>query len=259
MATKGTVATLRLTRDWADRRFRNVIFGTPVTWRKFDLINELARIHGYRSVLEISTSGSGYSYDQFDQSRFNIRRRLSYLTPNDWTDGEPVDYRSPDHDTSECLRQIRAQGLSFDVVFVDGCHEYECTRRDLQDALNLVNDNGIIVLHDCLPQSQAECAPVRGNLEWWLGLSYKAYLDILMARSDLWYCTVDTDLGCGMIRSNQKTRHYKRAIDGDDACIRAWRNVGDNYDLAFHLYERNRDALMNVVTVNRFLSGERKA
>jgi hypothetical protein len=258
MATEGAVATLRFTRDWVGRRLQRV--GTPRTWQKFDLINELARIHGYRSLLQISTSRSCYAYGQRDQSRFDICRRLSYSTPDHWTDGEPVDYRSSDHDTSECLRQIRAQGLSFDIVFVDACHEYECSRRDIQDALNLVNDNGIIVLHDCLPDSQANCPPFRGDLaSWWLGVTYKAYLDVLIARKDLWYCTVDTDVGCGMIRSKRKTRHYKRTIDVDEACIHAWRSTGDNYDAAFQIYERNRDALMNVVTVNRFLGAERQS
>jgi hypothetical protein len=131
MATEGAVATLRFTRDWVGRQFHRARFETPRTWQKFDLINELARIHGYRSLLQISTSRSCYAYGQRDQSRFDVCRRLSYFTPDDWTDGEPVDYRCSDHDTSECLRQIRAQGLSFDIVFVDACHEYECSRREL--------------------------------------------------------------------------------------------------------------------------------
>ena len=90
-------------------------------------------------------------------------------------------------------------------------------------------------------------------------MTYKAYLDVLIARDDLWYCTVETDTGCGMIRSNQKTRYYKRAIDRDEACIRAWRNAGNNYDAAFQIYEQNRDTLMNVVTVNKFLIAERQS
>jgi hypothetical protein len=258
MATEGAAATLRFSSEWIRRRFRHTIFGPPPPqkWLKFHLMNELARIHGYRSILEISTARSGYAYHQLNRSRFDVCRRLSYLTPDDWTDGAPVDYRSCDRDTSECLRQIRAQGLRFDIVFVDACHEYESTRRDMQDAINLVNDNGIIVLHDCLPESEASCTPSRGDSVWWYGVTYKAYLDVLMARKDLWYCTVDTDVGCGMIRSNRKTRLYKRAIDGDKACIRAWRNVGDNYNAAFRIYDRNRDALMNVVTVNEFLTAE---
>lgn len=256
MATEGAVATMRFVNDRLSRR----LFGTPQTWRKYDLINELARIHGYRSFLEISTSRSGYSYCDRDQSRFDVCRRLSYLTPDDWTDGEPVDYRCSDHDSSECLRQIQVQGLSFDIVFVDGCHEYECSRRDIEAALNLVNDNGVIVLHDCLPHNKANCPPFRGDMaSWWLGVTYKAYIDALIARNNLWYCTVDTDVGCGMIRSIQKTRRYKRIVEADEVCIHAWRSAGDNYDAVYQIYERNRNGLMNVVTVGNFLRAERQS
>ena len=222
-------------------------------------MNELARIHGYRSILEISTARSGYNYDRLDRSRFEVCRRLSYLTPDDWADGAPIDYRSCDRDTSECLRQIRVQGLRFDIVFVDACHEYESTRGDMQDALDLVTDNGVIVMHDCLPDDAAICTPTRGDLSGWYGVTYKAYLDTLLARTDLWYCTVDTDSGCGMISSNRKTSLYKHAIDGDETRIRAWRDVSDNYDAAFRLYERDKNALMNVVTVNEFLTAELRA
>jgi hypothetical protein len=260
IATRGARATLRFARSLVIGRFRHAILGEPLTWMKFDLINELARIHGYRSILEISTAHSGHTYNKRDRTRFDVCRRLSYLTPDDWTDGEPVDYRCSDHDTSDCVRQIRAEGLRFDIVFVDACHEYECSSRDIQDALDLVNDNGVVVLHDCLPDSQANCPPFRGDLVWrWLGVTYKAYLDVLIARNDLWYCTVETDEGCGVIRSSQESRQYKRAINGDEACFSAWRNVGDNYDAAFQIYEESRNSLMNVVTVNKFLIAERKA
>ena len=256
MATEGAVATLRFL--WLAISALIIAFRSFNNWRKFHLIHELAHIHGYRSMLEISTAKSGFTYALIDRSRFDVCRRLSYLTPDDWTDGAPVDYRSCDRDTSECLRQIRAQGLRFDVVFLEACHEYKSTRRDMQDALSLVNDNGIIVLHDCLPDSEALSTPSRADLEGWYGVTYKAYLDVLTAHNDLWYCTVNTDCGCGMIRSNQKTRLYKRAIDGDEACLRAWRNVGDNYATAYRIYDRNRNALMNVVTVNEFLTAERQ-
>jgi len=237
-------------------RLRQALSGR--SWRKFHLISELARIHGYRSVLEISTARSGYTYDRLDQSRFDVCRRLSYLTPDDWTDGAPVDYRCSDRDTSECLRQIRGQGLGFDIVFVDACHEYDSTCRDMEDALSLLNPNGVVVLHDCLPNDESHCTLSRGDLVGWFGVTYKAYLDALLARKDLWYCTVDTDFGCGMVRLTQKTPLYRRAIDGDEICIREWRNVGDNYHAAYQLYERNRANLMNVVTVKDFLMAERQ-
>jgi hypothetical protein len=150
--------------------------------------------------------------------------------------------------------------LRFDIVFLDACHEYDCSHRDLQTALNLVNDDGIIVVHDCLPENRVGCAPFRGDIVGgWFGVTYKAYLDVLMARDDLWYCTVDTDVGCGMIRSTQKTDLYKRAIDSSEACIREWCNVGDDYSAAYQVFERNRNVLMNVVPVGVFLNAERQS
>jgi hypothetical protein len=270
IATEGTASTLRFvgtewlgrqffTHEWIGWRFRHAIFGRRY-WRKFHLIHELAHIHGYRTILEISTAKSGLTYGLLDQTRFDVCKRLSYLTADDWTDGAPVDYRSCDHDTSDCLSEIQTKGQRFDIVFVDACHEYECSLRDIYDAINLVNDHGIIVLHDCLPDSEALCTPYRGDLEDWYGVTYKAYLDVLTARNDLWYCTVDADYGCGMIRRNRKTRLYKRAIDGDESSHSAWRSAGNNnnYIAAYHVYDRNRDALMNVVTVHEFLTAERK-
>ncbi len=260
IATEGAAATLRFTGVWIGRRVRHAILGPPPpVWRKFHLMNELARFHGYRSVLEISTAASGFTFDQLDRSLFDVCHRLSYLTADDWTDGAPVHYRSRDRDTSECLSQIRAQGLRYDIVFIDACHEYGSTRRDMNDALSLVTDNGIIVLHDCLPPDEIYCAPQRGEAFDWCGVTYKAYLDVLLEREDLWYCTVDTDVGCGMIRSSRKNRLYRRAIDGDRECLRAWRDAGNDFKATYQIYERNRDALMNVVSVNKFLAAERRS
>jgi hypothetical protein len=260
IATEGATATLRFTGERIGRRVREVILGPPPpVWRKFHLMNELAGFHGYRSVLEISTASSGFTFDQLDRSRFDVCHRLSYLTADDWTDGAPINFRTHSRDTSECVRQIRAQGLRYDIVFIDACHEYGSTRRDMEDSFSLVTENGIIVLHDCLPPGEIYCAPTRGDAGDWCGVTYKAYLDVLLERDDLWFCTVDTDVGCGMIRSNRKARLYRRAADGDKTCLRAWREAGDDLKATYQLYENNRAALMNVVTVNKFLAAERKA
>jgi hypothetical protein len=248
-----------LRRLFAGAKISADLPATTGDWRKFDLIHALADIHGYRSLLEISTATTAGSYPAIDQSRFDLCRRLSYLTPDDWTDGAPVDYRSRDRDTAECMRQIRAQGLRFDIVFVDAWHEHETTRRDMQDALSLVTRNGLILAHDCLPDSAEHSVPFRGQLECWYGVSYKVYLDVLTARGDLWYCTVDTDCGCGVIRTRRNSPLCRRAADGDAAFMPAWRNLGDDYTAAYRLYDANRDAIMNVVTVDEFLAAERQS
>ena len=253
----GTTLRFTFTKGWLQHSILNsdLLIRRPPSFRKFHLMNELAHFHGYSSILEISTPTSGGTYNQLDQSRFRVRRRLSYLAPDDWTDEAPVDYRSNDLDTSACIDQIHAQGMRFDVVFIDACHEYQSTRRDLQNALNLVNSGGIIVLHDCLPDDEAKATPLRLKRSWY-GVTYKAFLDALIAHNDLWYCTVDADYGCGMIRRSPKTHLYKRACDIKEFNIRAWDSAGNNFTKAYQVYDSSKYDLMNIVTVDEFLNAE---
>lgn len=44
----------------------------------------------------------------------------------------------------------------FDVVFIDGLHTYEQVRRDVINAINCLEDNGWVVLHDMLPRDWIE-------------------------------------------------------------------------------------------------------
>lgn len=228
----------------------------PATCRKWDLIHALAEIHGYRRFLEISTAGTAGSYPSIERSRFATCVRLSYLTPDGWSDGAPVDYRSATRETAECVRQIRAAHGDFDIVFLDAWHEYETARRDLHDALMLVNRNGVVLAHDCLPDTPDLCTPTRGDLVSWYGVSYKLYVDVLTSRSDLWHCTVDTDCGCAMVRRRRVSPLYRQAIDVPPAIMREWQACGDDYARSYRVFDAHRAALMNVVSVADFIEAE---
>jgi len=231
----------------------------PGKWCKFDLVHALADLEGAENFLEISTASTGGSYRRIDRSRFKVCRRLAYCVPQGWTDNAPIDYSSPDLDTSQCIRQIREQGLRFDIIFIDAWHEYEIARRDFENALSLVRDRGIVVAHDCLPEGGEEaCSPYRDGKFIWAGVSYKHYFDELSSRNDLWYCTVDTDNGCGMVRKWPKTHLYRRGADSDPDLVREWRSLGSNYGAAYKFYELHRNTMMNVVTVADFLAAERQ-
>lgn len=39
----------------------------------------------------------------------------------------------------------------FDIIFIDGLHEYNQVKKDIKNSLNVLNDNGVIFLHDCMP------------------------------------------------------------------------------------------------------------
>jgi len=231
---------------------------TPRTLKKIDLIHELAGIYGYRSLLEISTATTGMAHFLVDRSRFDLCQRVSYRSPDDWSDGAPVEYRSRDLDSSECIRRIHEQNLRFDMVFVDAWHEYETARRDLQDALSLIRQSGLVIAHDCLPENEEAASPYREDRGIWWGVSYKLFVDYLLAHDDLWYLAVDTDWGCGMVRSTPTSALYRRAGDIPAELIRDWRSVGEDYSAAWRLFERHRNTLMNVVSVKEFLAAERQ-
>jgi hypothetical protein len=135
----------------------------------------------------------------------------------------------------------------------------------LAAAIDLLADDGTIVVHDCLPTAAEEAAP-QYRPGAWCGVTFKAYLDFLLARSHLAYCTIDTDYGCGLIRklnwwdrlwaltrttlSRFNPSHRERA-----KIFGKWRSMGDNYAAAYRFLSANRAALLNQCTVDQLCIG----
>ena len=40
----------------------------------------------------------------------------------------------------------------FDIIFLDGLHTYEQTIKDIDNSLKFISENGVIIIHDCLPK-----------------------------------------------------------------------------------------------------------
>jgi hypothetical protein len=241
-----------------------------VPWTKADLINELALIRGYRSYLEISTPTSGMLYREVDRTRYSMCHRLMYRYPANFVakllylakfkDTLPIDFRTSDLDIAECVRAIQARGLKYDVILVDPFHEYAESARDIAIAVDLLNPGGTVIVHDCYPRDAALAGPafVEGA---WCGVTYKAYLDFVLSRDDLDFCTVDADFGCGVIRLNDGDRSLPRlatAPVGRDKVVEQWMRLGNDCDAAFKLLTAHAGTLLNLVTAEEFLADERR-
>lgn len=236
-----------------------------MNYTKADLINELSAIHGYRTYLEICTPTTGNMYGAIDRARYSTCHRLMYRCPAEFDDGMPIDFRSSNLDIDECVKAVQARGLQYDVILVDPFHEYAPSARDLREAVNLLNPSGTIIVHDCFPRDGTIAGPeyIAGA---WCGVTYKAYLDFVLAGKGLIFCTVDTDYGCGVIRQNVSlstfqriARRALRMITRDDRgdVVRQWMGAGKDYDAAFNLLQAHSRPLLNLVTVDEFLIGER--
>lgn len=234
---------------------------------KVDIINSLGRMRSGLRYLELCTAKTGFFYAHVDRSIFSICHRLMYHCPDDFTDGMDIEFRSASFDISQCVEQIQKNKLRYDIIFVDPWHEYATSYRDLQIAVNLLAKNGIIVVHDCFPSSQQIAHPRPQEGEW-CGVTYKAYIDFVTARSYLDYCTVNIDYGCGIIRrvtllkwlSNYLLsifRKQSQRIKQCSAVLKRWRSMACDDANLFDFFQKHAGCLLKLKTYDEFLDSIR--
>ena len=85
----------------------------------------------------------------------------------------------------------------WDLIFIDGLHEYQQVSKDVLNALDRLNGNGTIVIHDMLPTTPSQ-ATHRPTERYWLGDVWRLGFD-LMERSDIKFNIFKFDFGCGII------------------------------------------------------------
>ncbi|OGI09870.1 MAG: hypothetical protein A2Y40_08510 [Candidatus Margulisbacteria bacterium GWF2_35_9] len=123
--------------------------------------------------------------------------------------------------------------LTFDVVFIDGLHVYEQAMKDILNALNLLKENGVIVVHDCNPLS--EKAAQRNHTDGvWNGDVWKVILDISENYSNLDYFVLDADFGLGII--SKKNNNDKFLIEFKEKYI----------DYSYDVLDKSRDKFLKL-------------
>ena len=91
----------------------------------------------------------------------------------------------------------------FDLIFLDGLHTYEQTIKDINNAVNFINDNGLIIIHDCLPRKiWNQIVPrMYGH---WNGDVWKAIVETRTLKNiDTYTCVADHGLGIIINRPNK--------------------------------------------------------
>ena len=101
-------------------------------------------------------------------------------------------------------------GKGVDVAFIDGLHTYGQTFRDIQNTLRYLNPGGLILIHDCLPESAEEAcaAPTyeeAGRLNgpgWsglWTGDGWKSIVAVRAGHAAGDACVLHCDHGVGLV------------------------------------------------------------
>lgn len=124
----------------------------------------------------------------------------------------------------------------YDIVFVDGLHLHEQVYRDIINSVNNLNENGVIVVHDCNPITEITQRRERAS-DAWHGDVWKAIVQLRMENQELEIYTVNTDEGCGIIK---KGHQELLKIDKNE-------NI---YDYSF--LDKNRTNALNLISVEEF-------
>ena len=107
-----------------------------------------------------------------------------------------------------------------DVAFIDGLHNYEQSLKDVKNCLKHLNEEGVIIMHDCNPTTEPmaeesfevfEKTPNSGKA--WCGNVWKTIAHLRSAYSDLNVFVLDCDYGLGVITKGNQENMLEYNID----------------------------------------------
>jgi hypothetical protein len=181
-----------------------------------EIINSLISKYNYKTYLEIGI-GNGRNFSAI------LAEKKIGVDPNLATDATHI------MTSDEYFKKFTDK---FDLIFIDGLHHSDQVYKDIINAINHINQNGIVVCHDIIPPNEiSQKVPRESKI--WTGDCWKAFLKLRSEEKNLTMRVIDTDFGIGLIqRGNQ------------DLIV----SLADNYAD----FEKNKEYLLNIISVEEF-------
>ena len=203
-----------------DKKLGNIGFDFTKKKSRLDIVQNIIKKKNYKKYLEIGC---------FDDELFN------YINCEKKVGVDPV--------SGGTIRKTSDQFFSsnidyFDCIFIDGLHEYKQVRKDILNSLKFLNKDGIILLHDCLPNNYFDQAIPR--CQWtWNGDVWKAIVESRKSKDiDVYTCYADYGIGLIIKRPN---RNLLETSNKDSASLK------------FEDYFYNHKNLMNIIEYDRLI------
>lgn len=213
----------KVERQAAPHRYSSVLkydrIPPGVRLSRTNILNTLVERYGYSSYLEI---GQGLSQANFDWVR--CRTKIGVDPDKSLNAAYPM--------TSDEFFALNK--AAFDLIFIDGLHQADQVERDILNALQVLNENGSILVHDCNPTS-LEMQVIPRSQKVWTGDVWKAWVRLRATRPDLKMYVIKAESGCGLIR-----RGHQTTIELPD-------------NLTYEGLAENREKWLNLVEPNIFL------
>jgi len=176
-----------------ERFNKKLSFNFPKNIFRWDLIQFLIDKYNYSTYLEIGC----------DKDQLFSKIQVPHKVGVDPISGGTIRKTSDDF--------FKNNQEKFDIIFIDGLHHYEQVIEDINNAIDILNDNGHILVHDCLPRTIAHQAIPRYRGSW-NGDVWKSIVE-LRTRKNLDVFTCEIDFGVGIIQKRKNSKLLELEIN----------------------------------------------
>lgn len=183
-----------------------------------EIINSLIEKHNFKSYLEIGVE-SGANF-------FEVNCEDKTGVDPDETSQATI------HKTSDDF--FKTNKKKFDICFIDGLHHADQVYKDAINCLKFLNEGGIVLFHDMMPNSE-DCARVPRVQPTWTGDCYKAFVKLRTERKDMEMFVLGTDWGVGYMRK------------GDQKLLDL-----EGLEINYKNFDANRDNWLNLKSIEFF-------
>ena len=181
------------------------------------LLNAIIEKYNLKSYLEIGVQNPENNFDK-------IKAKMKFGVDPDESINHPMIY------TGTSDEYFTGYDTIHDLIFIDGLHHADQVKRDFENSLRYLSDNGYIVIHDVLPENESGTIVPRETKQWW-GDVYKWAMTI-RNYNYIGYKTFDIDNGCMLVWRKPNWPGFPHTV----------------YPPTFTRYETEGRSLMNVTT-----------
>ena len=172
--------------------------------KRFEIIQDIIDFKKYDSYLEIGCD-KNQSF-----SNIKIKKRVGV---------DPVEGGTHKM-TSDQFFSINKD--NFDIVFIDGLHEYSQIMKDIKNSLRFLNKEGVILLHDCLPRTIWNQITPRLNSDWngdvWKSIVHCRTLENI----DTYTFIADRGIGLIFPRKNNNLVKFEKKVNFKNLTFRQY-------------------------------------
>ena len=166
---------------------KRIDYKFPSNVMRWDLVKEVIKRKNYKRYLEI-----GCDTDLLFSKIPDLNIKIGV---------DPISGGNYRGTSDEFFKQNKNY---FDCIFIDGLHTYKQVKNDILNSIKFLNEDGVILVHDCLPANFYQQAVPRCKMLW-TGDVWKSIVE-LRTKDNIDVCVCRIDMGVGIIKKRKNSK-----------------------------------------------------